>query len=109
MGIRYREHDKSYVRAARGIPTHTRSARLLYGCSQQLFSGAIFLNALRTAPIVNSISYGMTESHVDVYLGNGYIERSDVEFQKLALQYVLLPRARSGHGCGWLTLRRAGV
>eukprot|EP01133_Synstelium_polycarpum_P001425 gene1425-1653_t len=36
-------------------------------------------------PLVNSLSYGMTESNVDTYLGTGYLARSDVEFQKLAL------------------------
>jgi len=36
-------------------------------------------------PIVNSLSYGMTEDNVDTYQGAGYLNRSNVEFQKLAL------------------------
>eukprot|EP01095_Lingulamoeba_sp_RSL-Kostka_P008441 TRINITY_DN2823_c1_g1_i1.p1 TRINITY_DN2823_c1_g1~~TRINITY_DN2823_c1_g1_i1.p1 ORF type:complete len:709 (-),score=267.92 TRINITY_DN2823_c1_g1_i1:299-2425(-) len=35
-------------------------------------------------PLVNSLSYGMTEKNVDTYLGQGYLNRSNVEFQKLA-------------------------
>ncbi len=33
---------------------------------------------------VNSVSYGMTEDNVDKYQGVGYLNRSDVEFMKLA-------------------------
>jgi len=29
----------------------------------------------------------MTEGNVDKYLGKGYLARSDIEFQKLALRY----------------------
>ena len=35
-------------------------------------------------PLVNSLSYGMTEDNVDTYLGVGYLNRSLTEFQKLA-------------------------
>eukprot|EP01132_Coremiostelium_polycephalum_P003880 gene3880-4841_t len=41
-------------------------------------------------PIVNSLSYGMTEGNVDEFLGQGYLARSDVEFQKLALMGITI-------------------
>lgn len=37
------------------------------------------------APIVNSLSYAMTEATVNHYLGNDYIQRSDYQFQVLAV------------------------
>ncbi|KYQ88241.1 peptidase C53 family protein [Tieghemostelium lacteum] len=36
-------------------------------------------------PLVNSLSYGIAEQYVDQFLGNGYLQRSEIEFQKLAL------------------------
>ena len=38
--------------------------------------------------MVNSVSYGMTETAVDKYLGDGYLARSDAEFMKLAARGV---------------------
>eukprot|EP00007_Cunea_sp_BSH-02190019_P008949 CAMPEP_0174239518 /NCGR_PEP_ID=MMETSP0417-20130205/14990_1 /TAXON_ID=242541 /ORGANISM="Mayorella sp, Strain BSH-02190019" /LENGTH=707 /DNA_ID=CAMNT_0015318467 /DNA_START=134 /DNA_END=2257 /DNA_ORIENTATION=- len=35
-------------------------------------------------PLINSLSYGMTETNVDLYLGKGYLSRTEVEFQKMA-------------------------
>jgi len=51
------------------------------------------------APLVNSLSYGMTESHVDTYLGSGYLARSDVEFQKLASMGLTIIIADGDTGC----------
>eukprot|EP00026_Physarum_polycephalum_P004295 Phypoly_transcript_04313.p1 GENE.Phypoly_transcript_04313~~Phypoly_transcript_04313.p1 ORF type:complete len:710 (+),score=100.16 Phypoly_transcript_04313:49-2178(+) len=41
-------------------------------------------------PLVNSLSYGMVETAIDQYLGRGYLNRSDVEFQKLALRGITI-------------------
>ncbi|EGG16273.1 peptidase C53 family protein [Cavenderia fasciculata] len=46
------------------------------------------INADPNPPIVNSLSYGMTEGNVDYYLGQGYLVRSDIEFAKLALRGI---------------------
>jgi len=51
-------------------------------------------------PLVNSLSYGMTESHVDTYLGPGYLARSDVEFKKLALRGITVLIASGDTGAG---------
>lgn len=47
------------------------------------------------APQVNSLSYGMAEVNVDKYLGQGYLARSDFEFKKLALRYLIFPSAHA--------------
>ena len=39
-------------------------------------------------PLVNSISYGMTETAVDKFQGQGYLNRSDAEFMKLAARGI---------------------
>eukprot|EP01027_Heterolobosea_sp_BB2_P017083 GEZU01024228.1.p1 GENE.GEZU01024228.1~~GEZU01024228.1.p1 ORF type:complete len:298 (+),score=104.59 GEZU01024228.1:190-1083(+) len=52
------------------------------------------------APIVNSLSYGMTEDNVDKYLGKGYLARSDVEFMKLALRGITIIIACGDTGAG---------
>jgi hypothetical protein len=58
---------------------------------QMLFlNAALINNEFLLAPIVNSLSYGMTEDNVDTYQGAGYLNRSNVEFQKLALMYAHL-------------------
>ena len=46
----------------------------------------LILNLFILAPLVNSLSYGMTEGNVDIYLGPGYLNRTNSELQKLALQ-----------------------
>eukprot|EP01126_Amoeba_proteus_P006024 TRINITY_DN1208_c0_g2_i2.p1 TRINITY_DN1208_c0_g2~~TRINITY_DN1208_c0_g2_i2.p1 ORF type:complete len:710 (-),score=120.24 TRINITY_DN1208_c0_g2_i2:95-2224(-) len=51
-------------------------------------------------PWVNSISYGMVASSVDEYLGSGYLRRSDVEFQKLALMGITIIIADGDNGAG---------
>lgn len=51
-------------------------------------------------PQVNSLSYGMSEGNVDYYLGKGYVARSDVEFQKLALQGLTIIIADGDTGAG---------
>lgn len=44
----------------------------------------------------------MAERNVDKYLGDGYVARSNVEFQKLALQGVSLIFADGDAGAGEL-------
>ncbi|KYQ89129.1 peptidase C53 family protein [Tieghemostelium lacteum] len=51
-------------------------------------------------PTVNSLSYGMTEIYVDKFQGAGYLARSDVEFQKLALLGVTIIIASGDSGSG---------
>jgi len=53
-------------------------------------------------PLVNSLSYGMTSANVDKYLGQGYLARSDVEFQKLALLGISILIASGDTGSGRL-------
>lgn len=51
-------------------------------------------------PQVTSISYGMTEAHVDQFLGVGYLKRSDVEFAKLAALGLTVIIASGDTGAG---------
>eukprot|EP00455_Lapot_gusevi_P021449 TRINITY_DN2250_c0_g1_i8.p1 TRINITY_DN2250_c0_g1~~TRINITY_DN2250_c0_g1_i8.p1 ORF type:complete len:293 (-),score=86.44 TRINITY_DN2250_c0_g1_i8:52-930(-) len=51
-------------------------------------------------PLVNSISYGMSEMNVDKYLGAGYVARSDIAFQKLAVLGVTIIIACGDSGAG---------
>jgi len=51
-------------------------------------------------PLVNSLSYGMTEGNVDTYLGAGYLARSDIEFQKLASRGITVIIACGDAGAG---------
>ncbi len=51
-------------------------------------------------PLVNSLSYGMTETNVDLYLGAGYLNRSDIEFQKLAARGITIIIADGDAGAG---------
>lgn len=51
---------------------------------------------------MNSLSYGMAADQVDKYLGDGYLRRSDVEFQKLALMGITLIFADGDDGAGSL-------
>jgi subtilase family serine protease len=55
-----------------------------------ILAWAVAMSSTVNPPIVNSLSYGMTESNVDYYLGKGYLARSDVEFQKLALRGITI-------------------
>ena len=51
-------------------------------------------------PLVSSLSYGMSAANVDPYLGAGYLARSDVEFQKLALMGLTVLIASGDTGAG---------
>jgi hypothetical protein len=51
---------------------------------------AVAMSNTENPPLVNSLSYGMTEENVNTYLGPGYLARSDVEFQKLALRGITI-------------------
>jgi len=51
-------------------------------------------------PLVNSLSYGMTETNVDQFLGAGYLNRSDAEFMKLALRGITILIADGDAGAG---------
>eukprot|EP01112_Ceratiomyxa_fruticulosa_P005706 TRINITY_DN1655_c0_g1_i5.p1 TRINITY_DN1655_c0_g1~~TRINITY_DN1655_c0_g1_i5.p1 ORF type:complete len:736 (+),score=147.15 TRINITY_DN1655_c0_g1_i5:518-2725(+) len=55
-----------------------------------ILSWAVAISNTANPPIVNSLSYGMTEGNVDTYLGNGYLKRSDQEFMKLALMGITI-------------------
>jgi len=51
-------------------------------------------------PLVNSISYGIAAKLVDQFLGQGYLARSDIEFQKLAIQGITIIIAAGDRGAG---------
>jgi len=53
-------------------------------------------------PMVNSVSYGIAAKLVDMFLGQGYLARSDIEFQKLALQGITILIADGDRGAGGL-------
>ena len=53
-----------------------------------ILSWAYAMGNTTDPPLVNSLSYGMTETNVDKYLGAGYLNRSDVEFMKLATRGI---------------------
>jgi tripeptidyl-peptidase-1 len=53
-------------------------------------------------PLVNSISYGIAAKLVDLFLGQGYLARSDIEFQKLATQGITVLIADGDRGAGGL-------
>jgi subtilase family serine protease len=61
---------------------------------------AIAMSNDPSPPQVSSISYGMTESHVDKYLGSGYLRRSDIEFAKLAARGLTVVIASGDTGAG---------
>jgi subtilase family serine protease len=61
---------------------------------------AIAMSNDTSPPQVSSISYGMTEEHVDRYLGNGYLRRSDIEFAKLAARGLTVVIASGDTGAG---------
>eukprot|EP00026_Physarum_polycephalum_P003874 Phypoly_transcript_03890.p1 GENE.Phypoly_transcript_03890~~Phypoly_transcript_03890.p1 ORF type:complete len:751 (+),score=110.62 Phypoly_transcript_03890:108-2255(+) len=65
-----------------------------------ILAWAVAMSNTADAPIVNSLSYGMTETAVDKYLGSGYLNRSDVEFQKLALRGITIIIADGDTGAG---------
>jgi tripeptidyl-peptidase-1 len=51
-------------------------------------------------PLVHSLSYGMPEDKVDKAFGAGYLARSDVEFQKLAVRGLTIIIACGDTGAG---------
>jgi len=61
---------------------------------------AIAMSNDTSPPQVSSISYGMTEGHVDRYLGSGYLRRSDIEFAKLAARGLTVVIASGDTGAG---------
>ncbi|EGC34780.1 hypothetical protein DICPUDRAFT_152956 [Dictyostelium purpureum] len=61
---------------------------------------AIAIAGTENPPLVNSLSYGMTEFNVDKYLGNGYMARSEIEFQKVALRGITIVIASGDSGAG---------
>eukprot|EP00026_Physarum_polycephalum_P003767 Phypoly_transcript_03781.p1 GENE.Phypoly_transcript_03781~~Phypoly_transcript_03781.p1 ORF type:complete len:566 (+),score=94.40 Phypoly_transcript_03781:39-1700(+) len=65
-----------------------------------ILAWAVAMSNTPDAPIVNSLSYGMTETAVDTFLGSGYLNRSDVEFQKLALRGITIIIADGDSGAG---------
>eukprot|EP01113_Clastostelium_recurvatum_P024683 TRINITY_DN2946_c0_g1_i1.p1 TRINITY_DN2946_c0_g1~~TRINITY_DN2946_c0_g1_i1.p1 ORF type:complete len:771 (+),score=171.84 TRINITY_DN2946_c0_g1_i1:2082-4394(+) len=65
-----------------------------------ILAWAVAIGNTRNPPLVNSLSYGMTEGNVDTYLGKGYLARSDIEFQKLALMGITIIIASGDTGAG---------
>jgi len=65
-----------------------------------ILTWAIQMSNTPYPPIVNSLSYGMTEMAVDLFLGQGYLNRSDVEFKKLALRGITIIIADGDAGAG---------
>lgn len=65
-----------------------------------ILSWAVAMSNTTNPPIVNSLSYGMTEMAVDLFLGPGYLNRSDIEFQKLALRGITIIIADGDAGAG---------
>jgi len=61
---------------------------------------AYAIGNMTAPPTVNSLSYGMSEGNVDFYLGKGYVARSDVEFQKLAMMGLTIIIADGDTGAG---------
>merc|ERR1711991_950388 len=64
-----------------------------------ILSWAYAIGNMTNPPVVNSLSYGMAEENVDLYLGKGYLARSDVEFQKLAARGLTVIIADGDTGC----------
>jgi len=65
-----------------------------------ILAWAVAMMNATNPPIVNSLSYGMTEGAVDLFLGQGYLARSDVEFQKLATRGITIIIADGDAGAG---------
>lgn len=65
-----------------------------------ILSWAVAVSQTANPPLVNSLSYGMTERNVDTYLGQGYLNRSDYEFMKLALRGLTIIIADGDTGAG---------
>lgn len=61
---------------------------------------AVAMSDTANPPIVNSLSYGMSERNVDTYLGKGYVLRSDTEFKKLATRGITIIIADGDAGAG---------
>ncbi|KAK5577419.1 hypothetical protein RB653_002360 [Dictyostelium firmibasis] len=59
---------------------------------------AVAISTQPNPPLVNSLSYGMTEGNVDTYLGNGYMARSETEFAKLAARGLTVVIASGDSG-----------
>lgn len=58
--------------------------------------------ASKNPPSVTSLSYGMSERHVDKYLGAGYVVRSETEFVKMAVLGLTVIFSSGDTGCGSL-------
>eukprot|EP01128_Nolandella_sp_AFSM9_P003645 TRINITY_DN158_c0_g1_i1.p1 TRINITY_DN158_c0_g1~~TRINITY_DN158_c0_g1_i1.p1 ORF type:complete len:731 (-),score=198.61 TRINITY_DN158_c0_g1_i1:281-2452(-) len=65
-----------------------------------ILTWAYAIGNMTNPPLVNSLSYGMTARNVDAYLGQGYLKRSDIEFQKLALGGLTIIIADGDNGAG---------
>eukprot|EP00029_Vermamoeba_vermiformis_P010654 TRINITY_DN5658_c0_g1_i1.p1 TRINITY_DN5658_c0_g1~~TRINITY_DN5658_c0_g1_i1.p1 ORF type:complete len:720 (-),score=191.89 TRINITY_DN5658_c0_g1_i1:67-2226(-) len=61
---------------------------------------AVAMSNTANPPVVNSLSYGMSERNVDTYLGKGYVLRSDTEFKKLATRGITIIIADGDVGAG---------
>jgi len=61
---------------------------------------AVAMSNTANPPMVNSLSYGMSENNVDTYLGKGYLMRSDKEFMKLAVRGITIIIADGDTGAG---------
>nr|BAK03025.1 predicted protein [Hordeum vulgare subsp. vulgare] len=94
--------DIQYIMAvAPGAPTTFWS---IYANSSveidDILKWAVAMSNTTNPPLVNSISYGMSENNVDKYLGDGYLARSDIEFRKLAGRGITIIIADGDTGAG---------
>merc|ERR1712137_726047 len=72
---------------APGAPTYFWSVRAKSDAEiDHILTWCYEIGNYTNPPLVNSLSYGMTEGNVDKYLGSGYLNRTNTELQKLALQ-----------------------
>ena len=62
-----------------------------------------------SAPLVSSLSYAMTESTANNYLGDGYVQRSNTEFEKLAMMGLTMVFSAGDAGANSLSAPPMGV
>jgi len=67
------------------------------------------LGNMTNPPLVSSLSYAMTEATANNYLGDGYVERSNTEFQKLASMGLTMIFSAGDAGANSLSAPPMGV
>jgi len=74
-----------------------------------ILTWAIDIAATPNPPIVNSLSYGMTERNVDKFLGQGYMARCETQLQVLASLGLTVIIASGDSGAGDLGPEPMGI